>query len=129
MRARDLHDAVHVGHPRAEVHGQDDARARRDQPLDLVWIHAPGVIHIDKHGHEPLHERGEGRRIEGQRRHQHLFARLQPTRFERNFYRSRAARCADPGLRAVVRSELLREVTGHDVRRRKAAPVTAIEHA
>src|SRR5579885_2366368 len=53
MRASDLINMPHVGHVAGEVHRHDGLRSRCQRRLDLLDVHAEGVIAVDKYGPRP----------------------------------------------------------------------------
>ena len=106
----DGQDRVHVGRLAVEMHRHDGPRARRDRRLDLGRIQVVGIgRNVDKHRRRAGLVDRLGGRVEGERGCDHLIARADAARQERQVQRRSARSDPDRGLGADKAGESLLE--------------------
>ena len=107
---RDLVESVHVHRMSEEVHGNDRARARRDERLEEVEVEVPrDRLRVDRDGHVTVVVRGERRRDVRARADEDLRAGLQIQRSDCKVERGRPAGHSDAVPYAYVVGELALE--------------------
>jgi hypothetical protein len=101
----DLPEPIEVDRPSREVDRHYGARTRSDRGLDRVEVDQAGAarLAVDQHRRRPAVLDGVGRGDEGHRRHEHLVARLDVERLQRQDQRRGAGRdAADVGRADVI---------------------------
>ena len=122
---RDGEDAFHVRGAAREMHRHDGLRARRDRSFDLVRIDVVGCIDVDEHRHSAGQTNARRRCDEGVGRRDHLIARADVERAQRELQRVGPVAATD----GVAHADQRREALFERLHRPAEDEVTAFEHA